>query len=188
MLTEELDKHSLIDAVIYEAVKDGEIDLDERVILKKLFVVLELSKEESIDRINKIKLQVRNDGEVNGALNPRVLMRKLLTIAFLDGDLSSSEKELLNITGKILGITKAQMQELFFIVRGQNQDAGDELAMMSLFCFNPDFEIHWEAFQTENLEFEGLSRDLKILTESDQLVFDGDQVDWGEFHPVPLNV
>ena len=74
------------------------------------------------------------------------------------------------------------------MVREQSQATGDELAMMSLLCFNPDFEIHWDVFQAENLEFEGLSRDLKILSESNQLVFDGDQVDWGEFHPVPLNV
>ena len=188
MLSEQLDKSSLIDAVIYEAVKDGEIDLKEREILQKIFAVLELNKEETIDRINKIKLQVRADGEQSGALNPRVVMRKLLTIAFMDGDLDSSEKELLNITGKILGITKIQMQELFFVVREQSQVTGDELAMMSLLCFNPDFEIHWDVFQAENLEFEGLSRDLKILSESNQLVFDGDQVDWGEFHPVPLNV
>ena len=36
MLSEQLDKSSLIDAVIYEAVKDGEIDLKEREILQKI--------------------------------------------------------------------------------------------------------------------------------------------------------
>ena len=60
--------------------------------------------------------------------------------------------------------------------------------MISLFGFNPDFDLHWEAFQAENLMFEGVSREFKILTDSEKLIFDGDQVDWGEFHPVPLNV
>ena len=46
-------------------------------------------------------------------------MRKILTIAFVDGDLNSSEKELINITGKALGITKIEMQELFFVVKDQ---------------------------------------------------------------------
>ena len=47
------------------------------------------------------------------------------------------------------------MQELFFVVKDQGEKGLDELAMISLFGFNPDFDLHWEAFQAENLMFEG---------------------------------
>ena len=46
--TEQLDKYSLLDAVIYEAAKDGEIDVDEREILKNLFALLNLNKKETL--------------------------------------------------------------------------------------------------------------------------------------------
>ena len=63
--TEQLDKYSLLDAVIYEAAKDGEIDVDEREILKNLFALLNLNKKETLDRIDKIKSQVRSDNKVS---------------------------------------------------------------------------------------------------------------------------
>lgn len=186
--SETLDKNSLLDVVIYEALKDGNIDSTERDILLKLFSALKLDKEEIRKRMHSIQQQISKESGQLGAMNSRDIMLKLLRIAFKDGNLEDTERQLLNISGHILGMKKVEVQELFFLARDEAKFEMTKPLRISSFMPRSDFEVHWKLFQAESLRLEAIKRDLKVLIASDRLNMEGDRVDWGELEGVPINV
>lgn len=186
--SETLNKNSLLDAVIYEALKDGNIDSREREILLKLFSALKLDKEEVRNRMNSIQRQISEGISQTGAMNSRDMMLKLFRIAFKDGVLEDAERQLLNMSGHVLGMKKVEVQELFFLAREEARFQLTKPLRISSFVPKSDFELHWNSFQAESIRLEEIKRELKVLIASNQLTMEGDRVDWGELEGVPINV
>jgi len=178
---------ALVDEVLREAFKDGELDNREREILRELFAFLKIEKKDALARMSKIQKEVASSGVGEGSLDSRSLMRRLLSLALQDGEIDKSERILLNSIGRIMGLDKVAMRELFFQAK-EGVGSSQEPQLISAFSLDPDFNRFYQRFKMEANHLEELRRDLQQLLGKDQLVLEGDEIEWGELYPVPMNV